>query len=1489
MDDDDFSDFNDEDSLLGPSERQGEEVKSWDRFEIIHRKPEVGSTVENKFINNGTKFLKIATVIVVFIVVLGTAVLSKTLMLFMTSQIKKNVTREYCNKGLGDSSRQYEFSMPDVERATWIWLLMLAYFVPEAGTFIRSIRILIFKSYSLPTLWEFFPLLLTESLPAIGSSLLIFTILPEIDVVKGAMLTNAMSFIPALELFLINIKTVQGFQFNYILDVMSLASQVTAFIVWPLLSNADLGLWLIPVSLILISAGWWEVFLSETTSIKFVKEMAKARKTFPNSKYFSYAILAPIKCLLFFGTAVASLYIREKDVDFLFNNMGSIFSSHNMTVVEKVLSTDHGISSGASVTINSSPALQLSVWLVCIAATYICYAFGKFACKIMIQGISFAFPIALVVPALISTLVTICGYYAKDPCAFKDIIPLYLFFNSPPLQSLQNFVGHEYAWLWLFWLLSQIWITRHIWLSKNAKLASTEQLFMRPMYDAFLIDQSIAMNRRNVINRLMKDDGKTPTHVLTWRGVNVAFSLATPNVLDPHNVDEDKITRICACATMWHETPEEMMEFLKSIFRMDEDQAAHRIVKQYLQYPVEDYYEWETHIFFDDAFWRTSQEDNDPVLNTYVHDFISVLEPAASEVHKTKVRIRPPTIYPTPYGGRLMWTLPGKTKLICHLKDKAKIRAKKRWSQVMYMYYLLGHRIVDNDEFDETKVQNRSKNTFLLALDGDIDFQAEAVHLLIQYMKKKDNVGAACGRIHPVGSGAMAWYQVFEYAVGHWMQKATEHVIGCVLCSPGCFSLFRASALMDHNVMARYTTRASEARHYVQYDQGEDRWLCTLLLQRGYRVEYSAASDAYTHCPEGFNEFYNQRRRWMPSTMANILDLLEDSSHIKQMNDDISTPYIWYQTILMIGTVIGPGTIFLMLVGAFVTVFNMSQYTALWWNAGPILVFVITCVLCKSNTQLLVAAIISGVYGLIMMMVLIGVAMQIHEDGLLAPSSLFFFIMMGEYIVAAIIHPKEFYCLKYGIIYLITVPSMYMLLVIYSVFNMNNVSWGTREISVAPKPAEGVAPKIIKKKKSYVESMFNKAKEFFMSCSSDAKHMTIISNHLIRIQEKIEQVENKIENLELNTLDPEMAQKSKGKRKATIVEGLKATRRSSAQPGPSGTRKSTLEKPSGIFPEGSEEYEFEEGSIGTPSDHLQNNSWFYDGELIRGHVTFLEKKELTFWKELLDKYLHPIEDDKEKVAKDLKDLRDKMAMSFFALNIIFVVVVFLLTIKKDILHLQWPFNPKVNFTYVSLLQINQIIVEQTYLELEPIGFVFLIFFFLLMGIQFIGMMVHRFGTFSQIMANTDIDFSDTKIEDLTEDEILEKDPLKIFRKLIKLKGVNGDDEKDEKVNDHVSRRKTVLNLVKNKDKKKAIINDLDSAFATRMAKFKRGEETDVAIPRKTIAAIQRRRTTIIQRKSQMRLFDPKSMGSFDQHLNEPQESQSEHPYEYDNSAFQADA
>ena len=40
----------------------------------------------------------------------------------------------------------------------------------------------------------------------------------------------------------------------------------------------------------------------------------------------------------------------------------------------------------------------------------------------------------------------------------------------------------------------------------------------------------------------------------------------------------------------------------------------------------------------------------------------------------------------------------------------------------------------------------------------------------------------------------------------------------------------------------------------------------------------------------------------------------------------------------------------------------------------------------------------------------------------------------------------------YGFIYFLSIPSMYMLLTIYAVTNLNDVSWGTRESDTAEKP-----------------------------------------------------------------------------------------------------------------------------------------------------------------------------------------------------------------------------------------------------------------------------------------------------------------------------------------------------------------------------------------------------------------------------------------------------
>lgn len=72
------------------------------------------------------------------------------------------------------------------------------------------------------------------------------------------------------------------------------------------------------------------------------------------------------------------------------------------------------------------------VMLIQIFAAYLCYIFGKFACKILIQGFSYAFPINLVIPLVVNFLIAACGLRNGDTCFFHGTVPDYLFFESPP-------------------------------------------------------------------------------------------------------------------------------------------------------------------------------------------------------------------------------------------------------------------------------------------------------------------------------------------------------------------------------------------------------------------------------------------------------------------------------------------------------------------------------------------------------------------------------------------------------------------------------------------------------------------------------------------------------------------------------------------------------------------------------------------------------------------------------------------------------------------------------------------------------------------------------------------------------------------------------------------------------------------------------------------------------------------------------------------------
>ncbi|XP_063708773.1 chitin synthase chs-2-like [Culicoides brevitarsis] len=1303
-----------------------EDKRLWDSFQDHPPEETYGSSVNLKWLNTSVKLLKIFVYGLVFVIMLVCSVASKSTMLFMTSHVQRDLQVKYCY--YRQPQKEYVANIPEPQRVAWIWCLIFAFGVPELGTFVRALRICWFKNNRKPTYGEIAIVAACEILSVTGLAMFVFLILPELDVIKGVMLMNCVCFLPSV--FSIISRPFKNWTFPFIIamDLLALLGQLTGLIAWPAQNSRNLVLWFTPLALILISLGWWENYLSEKSPLlkyldrdndknhtnptgkqyEFSRAFATFKQNIYQSRYRIYLLIAPLKMTLFgiFGALFTGVTFHD-----FFNSFEVGWGNHTINVTEVVpIYNDHATSAKLDVTditsildnelIYSTPNAVLVIFLVHIASSYLCYICGKWACKIQIQLFSFALPINLAVPVTITFLFVIIGIREFNTCVFHGFLPDYLFFSMPDERyDFLSYLKNEFSWVWLLWLFSQTWITRHIWSPKSEKNAATEKLFVSPMYNSLLIDQDLALNRRwddedEIVKRadIIKQKEECYDSYVDEMGDDIKPS--------------DRIPQIYICATMWHEEKNEMLEFLKSILRLDEDQCARRLNLKYIQDNKSDidsdYYDLETHIFFDDAFLLSRKNvefPEDYAMNSYVHLLIESIEEAAYKIYKKHIKIQAPTKIETPYGGRLIWILPGRTRMIAHLKNKNKIRHKKRWSQCMYMYYLLGYRIMQMECSPERK-EVIAQNTYLLALDGDIDFQPKAVHLVVNRMKVDPHLGAACGRIHPTGSGPMVWYQTFEYAIGHWLQKATEHVIGCVLCSPGCFSLFRGRALMEDCVMKKYTTKSTEARHMVQYDQGEDRWLCTLLLKQKYRVEYCAASDSYTHAPEGFFEFFNQRRRWIPSTMANIMDLLGDAKSVVKTNNSISMPFIVYQAVLMIGTVLGPGTIFLMMVGSISAVMGLSLFDALYFNMIPLLIFIGLCYFAPQKWQLTAAFVISVLYGLIMIAVVVGIVIQLKEDGLFAPASLFFAFMIAQIIVTAFLHPQEIGALPSFGVYYITIPSMYMLLIIYSLFNLNDVSWGTREAPkedeptvVEQKPAElpqGPIDKVLGFLRDTSNVKENGSME--VSCAGlfrcmlcthpqndeSTKQLTVIAASLETLNKKMQDLERKISKDEAPEFDDEPAEIRITTEEKEIIN-------------------KQLEKPA-------------------PIKYLPD--WQVDPALKDSQSDTLPIDEAEFFRDLIDTYLKPYD-----VSPQQKKTR---------------LDVFLLQLKKEELHYEWPFN--ADNTIIFHEDIFEITIKRKYLQLEPIGFMFVIFFGVVLAIQFVAMLIHRFKTISQILASTEINW-----------------------------------------------------------------------------------------------------------------------------------------------------
>ena len=175
---------------------------------------------------------------------------------------------------------------------------------------------------------------------------------------------------------------------------------------------------------------------------------------------------------------------------------------------------------------------------------------------------------------------------------------------------------------------------------------------------------------------------------------------------------------------------------------------------------------------------------------------------------------------------------------------------------------------------------------YLMAIDADTRIDRESISHMSYSMNKNDRILALCGETK-VDNKSQSWVtmiQVFEYYTNHHMKKAFESVFGCVLCLPGCFTMYRLFSaqgfplLSCDDVYQRYATNSVKTLHDKNlYHLGEDRMLTTLLLRFFPNMKLSFVPEAtcYTIVPHTFSMLLSQRRRWINSTFHNMVELVQ--------------------------------------------------------------------------------------------------------------------------------------------------------------------------------------------------------------------------------------------------------------------------------------------------------------------------------------------------------------------------------------------------------------------------------------------------------------------------------------------------------------------------------------------------------------------------------------------------------------------------------------
>ena len=223
----------------------------------------------------------------------------------------------------------------------------------------------------------------------------------------------------------------------------------------------------------------------------------------------------------------------------------------------------------------------------------------------------------------------------------------------------------------------------------------------------------------------------------------------------------------------------------------------------------------------------------------------------------------------------------------------------KRDSQIILMSFL--QKVMFDERMTELeyemfngvwKITGMSPDFYevVLMVDADTKVFPDSLTHMISAMVKDPEVMGLCGETK-IANKTQSWVsmiQVFEYFISHHLAKSFESCFGGVTCLPGCFCMYRIKTpkgaqnywvpiLANPDIVEHYSENVVDTLHKKNLLLlGEDRYLSTLMLKTFPKRKQIFVPQAVckTTVPDKFKVLLSQRRRWINSTIHNLMELV---------------------------------------------------------------------------------------------------------------------------------------------------------------------------------------------------------------------------------------------------------------------------------------------------------------------------------------------------------------------------------------------------------------------------------------------------------------------------------------------------------------------------------------------------------------------------------------------------------------------------------------